>query len=135
MRVYVGVHALAKLAVWLTLAWATTPAGSHNFAAVWIGASTPTAHRWVQAGIFSTDGQTYLYVESMGRTHRVDMIQWSLRVPVLARLQHRGSRWRALVGPLRTPWLFLRQGKPLGALELTRGAHAGCRIGARHVSG
>ena len=132
MHTYAGVHLLAKPLISLVMLSASTPSSA---AAVWAGASTPNAHRWVQAGIASIGDQPFLYAESNSAHYRLMLSPWTYGRPACIRVIRRGSRWRASVGSLRTPWLRLRNGIRMDALELIDGAHARALIGGRLVSG
>ena len=131
MNAYAGVHLLAKAAVSLTMLSAVTPSG--QYAAVWAGASTPAAHRWVQAGVVSIDNHAYLYAESKGDRYRIVFADWMYRLPIKVSVTQRDGRWRATAGPVHTPWLRLRRAVRLTALELVNGGHAVARIGGRLV--
>lgn len=104
-------------------------------AAVWAGSSMIGTHRWVQAGIASINNEPFLYAESNGSRYQIQIAPWRYGRPVRVTVNRQGSRWRATVGSLRTPWLRLRGAVRLAALELVDGGHATAKIGARFVSG
>jgi hypothetical protein len=132
---YPGLHWGCKLAVVLTLTWAVAP--SPDAAAVWIGAQTPTAHRWVQAGVAAgSKGHAFLYAEwNRGAGAKSHVQPWRLTRPVRARLERRGNLWRAGIGNLWTPWVRLRHVKRCTTLELAGGAHAAAIINGKVIAG
>lgn len=132
MHLYAGVHLIAKAAVCLVMLTAATPSG--KYAATWAGASTPAAHRWVQAGIVSINGRPYLYAESSGAHYRIQFYDWLYRLPIVVTINRRGYWWRATAGPIHTPWVRLRHAVRLVALELINGGHATASIDGRMVS-
>lgn len=132
---YYGLHWMCKLVVLLTLVSATAPAP--KLASVWIGAQTPHASRWVQAGIYKQGLLTWLYVEwNRGSGPRLLTFPWAHNLIERAHLQHRkGGYWRAEIGTMRTPWLHLRRVKRCTVMELRGGSHAVALVGAQVIRG
>lgn len=106
-------------------------ASSHT--AVWLGASTPNARTWVQAGL--EGGVPYAYIETGRRGGEVTLREW--RVPsghvAVVHLRHRGNWWRVLIDDRHSRWMRVRNAKAITTLETDGPAVA--LIDGRIVSG
>ena len=130
---YAGTHWACKLALSLSLLWAHAPNG-HT--AAWIGAQTPSASRWVQAGIADENGSVFLYVEwNRPKGYGINTFPWQLGKPEGAVLQRRGFMWRAGIDSHWTPWLYFRSPARCSTLELFNGSHGVALIDRRLAVG
>jgi hypothetical protein len=85
--------------------------------AVWLGASTPDASRWIQAGL--EGDRPYAYVEAGRGGRQVSLREWPVAPGHLARvrLQRRGDRWRVLIDGRRSRWRTIPRAVPIATLE------------------
>lgn len=100
--------------------------GSH--AAAWLGASTPNAGDWIQAGIAIGHGGSSpaVYVERGHDHHQVSLREWPVPWSHVShvRLVHHGAYWRVIVDGYRSRWVKLARAVTFTTLE-TRNAGAG----------
>jgi hypothetical protein len=90
-------------------------AASHT--AVWLGASTPDARAWVQAGLEGS--HPYAYIELGRHGHQVSFRQWVVPSSHLAhvRLRHHGHLWQVTINGHRSRWWWLRRADAITTLE------------------
>ena len=110
---------VGKVKAVLALMSVTLAPSSH--AAVWLGASSPNAHTWVQAGVEQTygDQQPYAYIEIGRRGRQVSLREWpaGLNTHVHVRLVHRGARWRVLILGHRSRFVYVPHATTVTTLE------------------
>lgn len=99
----------------LTATLGMIAAAAHT--AVWLGASTPDAHRWVQAGLEGS--RPWAYIEVGTGSRQVSIREWPVAANHLAyvRLRHRGNRWQVVIDGRHSRWLCLRRGVAITTLE------------------
>jgi hypothetical protein len=134
---YYSIHWDTKLTISVDLISAQTTA-NNSHAAVWIGAQTPNAKQWVQAGVAfeSGIGLPFAYIESNaghGRLIKFSSLPWTMGSPIQVRLERRHGMWRAGVDGLWTPWRHLTGVIRCSLLELMGSAHATALIDGRTV--
>ena len=105
----------------------------HAHAAVWLGASTPDARTWVQAGIVQEDGdgRPYAYIEIGAHGRQVSIGEWPARLGerLHVRLFHHDERWRVRIGRHTSRWVHVPHAQEITALEtLGSGFPAGAYI-------
>lgn len=94
---------------------------THSHAAVWLGASSPNAHRWVQAGIEQQTGDAhpYAYIEIGRQGRQVSLWEWPVSPSdhLRVRLFHRGSRWRVVIGGHSSRFVYVPHASTITTLE------------------
>jgi hypothetical protein len=77
-------------------------AASHT--AAWLGAQTPEARRWIQAGVEGS--HPYAYVETGWAYHQRSLRMWPVPKGYVAhvRLLRKGDRWRVVIGTYKSAW-------------------------------
>lgn len=121
----------AKLALAL-LTVTALPSGSH--VAVWLGASTPDARAWVQAGVEQTSGQTEpsVYIEEHAMNGRYSLTLYP-GTAGRVRLQERFGRYRVTIGGHQSRWVWVPHATRIACMESMNGGRGIGLIGHQLV--
>jgi hypothetical protein len=101
-------------------------------AAVWLGASSPDATRWTQAGIADVGSQRFAYVETNSPAgHSLVTLPAPARAAV--RVFSRGGRYRVTIAGHASRWVWVPHASLIACLELYGDSHAVASINGRVV--
>jgi hypothetical protein len=97
---------------------------SAGHTAVWLGASTPNAQRWIQAGLEGS--RPYAYVERGVNGQQVSLREWPVPPGHVAhvRLVHRGNYYRVIIDGYKSRRMFIPHARKITTLETNGPAKA-----------
>ena len=122
---------LGKAKVVLALLTAVVATGH---AAVWSGASDPSATRWVQAGIAVEAGQRFAYIEERTPSS-YSLVSFPAPAKANVHLSSRGGRWRVTLAGHSSDWIWVPHPQRIACLELLGDSHATVTIDGQHIRG